>query len=248
MCDPLTIAGIALTAGATAANTVANNQVAQARADALAAERIRQQGLDQQAAAVNETARGRYDNFGDQQGQKSQELGDYLAAQSADTPAPTEAVPTTSSNITVQEMNRQSAKAKGETNASAAAGGELRSFGDLLGNLSRSDARDAGTIGQIGGFKRGWAGVLPLTLEAAAQKGAGLRTLADVMGGFGSIATGAGLSGGSLGNLFAGGAAPAAAAPAAAPTVLPALSMGTSAPRFTRPGVPAPMTRFGGIY
>lgn len=44
MCDPITIAGIALTAGSTIANTIAANRVQRARDDALAAERIRQRG------------------------------------------------------------------------------------------------------------------------------------------------------------------------------------------------------------
>ena len=40
MCDPITIAGIALTVGSTVANTIAQNKVQAARNNAMAAERI----------------------------------------------------------------------------------------------------------------------------------------------------------------------------------------------------------------
>ena len=59
MCDPLTIAGLALTAGSTVANTVANNRAAGARSEVLALERDRQNRLDSEAAAANVAARDR---------------------------------------------------------------------------------------------------------------------------------------------------------------------------------------------
>lgn len=201
MCDPLTIAGLALTAGSTVANTVAANQASKAQARTMQAERIRQSGLDREAEALNAQSQQRYTDFDDKEGAKQQELGEYLTGQSAAEPAASEAVPSTSSNITVMEEAKQRGKAKADTNASAQNLASLRSFGELMGTIGRGQARDASEIGQIGGFKRGSQSVLPFELEAAAQKGAGLRTLGDIMGGFGSIATGAGLSGASLGNL-----------------------------------------------
>jgi hypothetical protein len=202
MCDPLTIAGIALSAGSTALNTVANNKAASARADALRAERTRQSGLDQQADAVNARSQGRYENFDEKQAQTASDLGSYLAAQTTPEAAPAETAPIAdTSQITVQEEARQKGKARASTDATAVSLGNLRSFGDLLGEISRGQARDAGEIGQIGGFKAGYANVLPYDLEAAANKGAGLRTFADLAGGAGSLALGAGLSGKTLGDV-----------------------------------------------
>ena len=60
----MTIAGLALTAGSTVANYSAQAQIEAARNDALAAERIRQNGLNQEADALNLTSRDRYKEFG----------------------------------------------------------------------------------------------------------------------------------------------------------------------------------------
>jgi len=207
LCDPLTIAGIALTAGSTVANTVAQGKVTKARDDALAAERIRQGGLDQEAAALNTQSQDLYQDFGGQQDAAATKLGDYFAGQTAAEPTTAEALPTSGSNVTVQEEKKQRDKARTETNASGAALGSLRAFGDVLGTAGREQARDASLIGQIGGFKTGSSGVLPLELDAASQKGGGLKLLGDVLGGFGGVATSAGLSGKGV---FGIGAAPAA--------------------------------------
>jgi hypothetical protein len=230
MCDPLTIAGLALTAGSTVMNTMAANQAASARNSALQAERARQSGLDREAEALNAQSQDRYKGFEGKQEAKNKELGDYFAGQQTQEPVATETVPTAdASNITVQEENRQRSQARADTNESAANLASLRSFGDLLGGISRAQARDAGQIGQIGGFKSGYAGVMPYELEAASQKGAGLRTLGDIMGGIGGLTTSAGLSGKSFGDLtggisglFSGGAK---GATTAATSLAPATSL-----------------------
>lgn len=217
MCDPLTITGIALSAGSTIVQTVATNKVQNARNDALAAERIRQNSLDREADALNATSRERYVDFAGQQGQEATKLGDYFAAQSTPEPTAAEALPASSSNLVVAEENKARGAARGDTNERGAALGNLRAFGDLLGAIGRSQARDAGLVGQIGSFKQGSSGVLPYELEAANEKGAGLRFLGDLLGGAGSVITTAGLSGQSL---F--GKAPKVAAPAAAGSVMTA--------------------------
>jgi len=71
----------------------------------------------------------------------------------------------------------------------------LRSFGDVLGSIGRLNARDAGVLQQISGFKMGSNNALPYELDAAQQQGSGLRLLGDVLGGAGQIAVGAGLQG-----------------------------------------------------
>lgn len=179
-----------------------------ARDDAMAAERIRQGSLDKEAQALNAQSQDRYQDFQGQQDQKAASLADYFTGQEVAEPSAEAALPTSSSNITVREEGKQRGKATEFTNRTGNALGELRAFGDLLGDVSRLQARDAGQIGQIGGFKRGSSGVLGYELDEASQAGNGLKMFADLAGGAGGIATSAGLSGGSL----FGGAAPATTA------------------------------------
>ncbi len=213
MCDPLTIAGLALTAGSTVANYAASSQIEGARNDALSAERIRQTALNHEADAINATSRDRYQGFEGQQTEQSQKLGDYFASQQAQEPTTAEALPTATSNIVVNEENKQRDKARQFTDASGAALGNLRSFGDLLGGIGRLQARDAGAVAQIGGFKAGSSNVVPYELDEAGHAGDGTKLFADVLGGLGSVGTAAGLGGGTL---FGIGAKPAVAGAVAA--------------------------------
>lgn len=121
-------------------------------------------------------------------------------------------MPTSTSNIVVKEEAKQRDKARALTDQSGAALGELRAFGDVLGTISRDQARDAGAVGQIGGFKSGSSGVLPFELDEAGRAGDGMKLFGDILGGAGSVATGAGLSGGGLHQLptWLGGGTPGA--------------------------------------
>ncbi len=230
MCDPVTIAGIALTGLSTGLNSAAASKAANAREDALAAERIRQSTLDRESDALNVKSQDRYQNFEGQQNEKATQLKDYFTTQQVAAPSAEAALPTTSSNITVQEEAKQRGQAKADTDRAGNALGELRSFGDLLGGISRLQARDASQIGQIGGFKRGSQGVLPLELDAASQKGGNLAMLGQIAGGLGNIGVTAGLSGQSFPSLFGG----------TAPTVGGGAVYGP-------PGVPTPKARPSGI-
>lgn len=202
MCDPLTITSIALTAGSVVSNQIAANRQQAARDDALRAERIRQRGLDQQADALNARSQQDYDTFGEDQEQRAGELGQMFTEQRASTEgANAEAsqemasVAPTSSNLVMREEASQRAKARDFTNAQGLALGDLRAFGDVAGDKARKQARVAGEIGQIGGFKRGSANVLPLELDAAMQEGGGFRFLGDLLG-LGSAAVASGAFGG----------------------------------------------------
>lgn len=207
MCDPLTIAGIALTAGSTVANQVASSNVQSARNSTMAAERTRQKGFEQQAQALNAKSQGRYEDFGGQQEAKASELGKYFTDQHAaagnDNAAVTQEMttPQSGSNVVVQEENKQRQKALDFTNQQGDALGDLRSFGDVLGGIGRSQARDAGEIGQIGGFMRGSSNVLPFELEAANGAGAKAKMIGDILGLAGNVALGKGLGAGST-NIF----------------------------------------------
>jgi ribosomal protein S14 len=197
-----------------AANSAANSRVNSARNNALAAERTRQAQLDREAAAYNAKDQASYQDFAGQQAAKSQKLGDYFtqaSTPSAAAPAgtATETMPD-ASGIVVAENAKQLGRAKAYTDQQGRALGELRSFGDTLGDLSREQARDAGYIGQIGGFKKGSSAVLPYELDAASHAGDGMKTLGDLAQGFGSIGLSAGLSKNTLPGMF-GGSTPAVA-------------------------------------
>ena len=202
MCDPVTIAGIALTAGSTLVNSIAASKVAKARANVMAAERIRQNALDQEAQGINTQSQDRYQDFSGQQDQKASELGQYFTDQKIEDANANQAatqelnVPQSASNITVQEEQKQRGKADAFGQQQGEALGNLRAFGDVLGGIGRSQARDAGLIGQIGGFKQGSSSVVPYELEGANSAGNGLKMFGDILGLGGTVALGKGLSAG----------------------------------------------------
>ena len=197
------------------ANMLAENKIAKARSGAMAAERTRQNGFDQEADALNTQSQNRYQDFGGQQADKTKELTDFFKSNAAPLPdsAAGAGIPTSASNIVVQERAKQLGKAKAYGDQQDAALGNLRSFGDLLSGISLNQARDAGQIGLVGGFKKGSQAILPLELQAANSKGNGLKTLGDVLGGAGQVAGFAGLSGAGpswsdIGSWFGGGGQP----------------------------------------
>ena len=114
----------------------------------------------------------------------------------------------------MREEAKQRAAAKDYTDKQGAALGNLRAFGDLLGSIGRLQARDAGQIGQIGGFKRGSSNATSLELDAASHKGDGLKLFGDVLGGLGTLGMSAGLSGKTLSGLFGGATAANSITPA----------------------------------
>ena len=202
MCDPITIAGLALTAGSTLANSIAQRKVANARNDVMAAERIRQNGLDQQADALNVQSQDRYENFDDQQADKASELGQYFTDQQIEAGNTNAAVtqemnvPQSGSNVTVREEQKQRGQARQYADSQGVALGNLRAFGDLVGGIGRDQARDAMSIGQIGRFKQGSSNVVPFELEGANSAGDGMKMFGDILGLGGSVSLGKGLSGG----------------------------------------------------
>lgn len=195
MCDPVTIATVALTAGSVAANSYAAGKVTDARNDVLRAERIRQKGLDQQASAINEGTRKSFEGYGTQQGERAGVLGDLFAQPTAAPVSDANAtagsiMPSSSSSVVTREGAARSAAADAFVGQQSDALAGMRSFGDLFGEKSRLQARDAISIDQIGGFKRTSAGVVPTELDAASHAGDGYKLLGDILGGMGSIGTG----------------------------------------------------------
>lgn len=172
---------------------MAANKAAQARSQVMAAERARQASLDKEAEALNLESRESYKDFGAKQDERGAKLGDILNAPQEEAPA--ELFPASGSTVTVQETGRQKGLAKKFTNKQGQALGNLRAFGDYLGGLSIDQARNAGLVGQIGGFKRGSSDATAFELDAANQAGAGLKAFGDILGVGGSLAGGIGMSG-----------------------------------------------------
>lgn len=207
MCDPLSIAGAAMSVGSMVANNAAESRVVKARNNAMAAERTRQQALQSEADTLNAKSQGRYSNFSDGQEQKASDLAAYFREGNAGLPTsmqgdgtPTETMPTgNASNIVTQEIAKQKGKADRYGQQQANALGRMRGFGDMLSEASRGQARDAAQLGTVGSFMRGSSGVLPYELEAANSKGSGMQQFGSLLGGLGQVGISAGLSGASDG-------------------------------------------------
>ena len=182
---------------------IANQQAARrqdrAQADAMSAERMRQARLDDESRGVNQRALERYDDAEGQQERRTSELAEVFGGDAnRGAEVISAALPRSSSNITVQNDERERERASEFSGQQGEAMARMRSFADMFGGLGRDTARDASELGMLGGFKRGSQGVLPFELESAAQRGQGLRNAADAMNLFGSIGVNAGLSGGGL--------------------------------------------------
>lgn len=203
MCDPLTIAGAALSAGGIAANSIGASQAAAASSRAYAAEQQRQAQLRNEAAQVQQHSNSLYEGFAGKQQDRAADLTTYLrsnqlpAQGSAQT---TVEAPASGSNITTQGEASQRAHADAYASQQAGALADMRSFGDLLGTNALAQARDAGQIGQIGNFMRGSASVLPIELNAASHAGDTFKTLGGLAGGLGKVGITAGLNGSTLGD------------------------------------------------
>lgn len=197
MCDPVTLGSIGLMLAGTGANVIGQNQVQNARNDALSAERIRQAALDKEAAATQEASRQRFDNYGEQQDQRSSELAKLYRDTQAQVVAPqaaAEAAPTAGADsVVARERAKQQNKTDTFNNQQADAQGAVSGFGDLLGQKSRELARDAGKIGQIGSFKKGSSQALAYELQDANSAGNMWSFLGDLGRGLGSVGVAYGL-------------------------------------------------------
>jgi len=205
MCTPILIASAALAVGSAVANTIASNSQASARNDVLAAERIRQTGYNAETAALNNQSRDRYVNFVPQQDATAARLGDVLATRVNDPNSSAASVlPSSTSAVVNQDTARQEGAAQTYVDQQAGALAKMRSFGDLLGEISTKQGRDAAQIGQIGGFKQASNGLVPLELDNSQHAGDGWHLLGDILGGLGSVGTSAGINGNNfLTDLFA---------------------------------------------
>lgn len=201
MCDwtsaGLAGAGLLSSFAGSAMNAGAADQVAQARAGALRTHRYQQRNFDEESDRLTRQERARYDNAQGQIDTRAQSVADMYRGNNASLPnsGPTAgAIPTSSSNLTVQEGKKQQSKVAAFGNQQGDALANLRSFGDVLGEAGRGVNRDRADLANVGNFKQGSASVLPLGLDAASYAGEDQRQLADMFSGVGKIATTVGLS------------------------------------------------------
>lgn len=172
-------------------NPKAQGQVDDARAGVINAERSRQAGFDAENTALNTGAQDRYTGFGGQQAVRGQQLGDYFASGG---PAPG-AIPGGHSPLISGEIAKQNGISQMFGDQQSHALGNLRSFGDVMGGISRLQGRDANSIGQINSFKHGSAGVTGLELENANHAGDSTKFWADLIAGAENIAMAAATGG-----------------------------------------------------
>jgi hypothetical protein len=170
-----------LSAASTGANALARRKQEGARRSALSGERRRQAGFDREIGGLNTRSQDRYLDFAGQEAETAKRLGDYLAAQSVVGPTDPNVMAPSRNAIVTREAANRSADAAQFVGQQGRALGTMRAFGDLLGDIGLQQGRDASQIGQLAGFKRASTGILPFELEAAAQRGKGLQTLADIL-------------------------------------------------------------------
>ena len=193
MCDPISLAGLALSVGSAVANNAAANEAAAARSSALAAERWRQQGLESQQKKFSDESLEGLSDFSEDQGARAQTLADLYRGPTQTTEANADAgtvAPEGAASITVREMAKQAGAAKGRTDANAQRLANTRAFGDLLGQQMTGIQRNSSNIDQLTGFRRGSSDALTFELDSAAQQGAGKRFLGDLLGGAGALVGG----------------------------------------------------------
>lgn len=176
------------------ANNVAQSQTDNARNEVLALEARRQQGFNREVEQLNTQSQDRYVGFEGQQDQRADDLANMFATDITD-PNNATVIPGSSSNIVNRETESQMGAAQGYVDQQSGALADMRSFGDMLGSNSLLQARDATKVGQIGGFKQGSQGIVPLELDNANSAGDGMKMFGDILRTAGSVTTGIGIGG-----------------------------------------------------
>jgi hypothetical protein len=169
-------------AGSIGANAIGAKKQDNALAGAMATERLRQKQYDDESFALNDAARGRVEAAPAQIETRGDDLAAMFAGNGQEAPAePIITTPASSSNVVMSREGAAMDKAKASTDARAGNLGELRAFGDVFGDVSRMQGRDAGQLGLIGSMRRGSQSILPMELEGAQGAGGNWRLLGDIL-------------------------------------------------------------------
>ncbi len=193
MCDPITLAGLALTAGSFVTSAIANNQVEEQRSQVALSEATRQENLQRQAIGQIDTATERFTPETVNQGieEAAQARIDRLQGnvEGAGDQDPNDLPLTASAPRIVRETAaRELNKGLGEGKSFAARLGRLGAFGESSFQRNIDLGRLGETLGQLGTESRNSAAITPLEFESANRKGGTLRGISDILGGLGSAA------------------------------------------------------------
>jgi len=213
MCDPLTIAGLTLSAAGTmyGQHQQAKNakRVAGAVNDVTADNFARQDVLGNEARTQFGDVLAKFDPSKQADNEtraqtKREGLSDAAIAQ-VNPYAPTSG---SAPSIVKNEVARKVAEAGDSARAQGARGAKISSFGDVLFGMGRNLDESRSRIGETGGFARGTAALLPIERSSAAAnafKAPG--PLGDLLklGGLGATLYGVGGGGPGWGDLFGKG-------------------------------------------
>jgi hypothetical protein len=194
MCTPLI--ALALTAAGTAASSAGARKAQKAQAGAREAERLRQKGYQSEADARAEENFTKTGKDATDAGMKNAEDERKAASDEAvaNVRAPVEAAganlagDSAAARLVEGENAAQAAKGLGYAIQQGAAKAKLAGFNDVGFENAISNARTNQDLARIANFAKGSSDVLPYELEAAAQKGRGLRTLGSVLSTAGTVA------------------------------------------------------------
>jgi hypothetical protein len=191
MCDPVTLTGLALTAGSTLMSQRASGQVANARNSASAAEAARQQDLQRQSIAnFDNTSAGFTRQAQDERlADVTADRGTSLAANIMPaTSASAIALPGSAPKVVSDNLGKQLSNAIGEGKSYAQRLGSLGAFNEAQFGNNQALARGAQDTSRLANFSSGSSGILPLELNAANQAGAKTGMFADLLGAAGGVA------------------------------------------------------------
>lgn len=197
--DPLTLALIGGGSSLASAffNSQAQDQVDAARSAAIQTNRGQQAALDARAKTITDKSLGRFSNFDTQQTADASKLSDFYKTPvvTPSTPNTIAALPASTNDNVNREIGAKRSIADAFVNHQADTLGNLHSFGDLMGNISRDQAADTQAVGQLGDFKRGDTAVTNIALDNANRAGNTDAAIGNLLGGAGKVALTAGLSG-----------------------------------------------------
>lgn len=197
--DPLTLAliGGGASLGSAFFNNQAQDQVDAARNAAIQTDRTQQAALDSQAKGITNQSLGRFSNFDTNMNADATKLSAMFNTPAATPTNPNliAAIPASTNDVVNREIANKGDLATAFGKQQGDALGKLRSFGDVMGGISRAQAGDTQAVGQLGNFKAGDTAVTQIALDNANRAGNTDAAIGNLLGGAGKVALTAGLSG-----------------------------------------------------
>jgi hypothetical protein len=204
MClPPLILAGAALALGGAGLQYAGQQKADHAKLSAFNRERTRQHGFEQDQVAKFQDSLNSVGNLGSKDAQDAaaaNRLSAFKAVTQDANPAATGYLPSTPSapKIVADEGAQVGAKENATTGSLSQALANLGGFSDLKLGTDTAIGRNSQAIAQTGGFMRGSLDALQPEMDAAKQKGSGLRTLGSLAQSIGGAMLSGGMGGGGI--------------------------------------------------